>query len=122
MKQNSDNIIDSIKGKDHAELCRQVLAIGDTMDVLRAKWTVEILTAVVCGNEHFGEILTAIPSLSDKVLADRLRQMTDDRILNRCPLPSPHYSLTDHGRDLFAVVYRMADWGMQHRHLLIEGH
>lgn len=118
----SDNFIDKIKGKDHAELCREVLAIGDMMDVLRAKWTVEILTAIVCGNEHFGEILDAIPALSDKVLADRLRQLTADRIVSRCELPSPHYSLTEHGRDLFAVVYRMADWGLQHRRLLLGSH
>ena len=55
----------------------------------------------------------------DKVLAERLRHLTADRILNRCELPTPHYSLTEHGRDLYAVVYSMADWGMQHRRLML---
>lgn len=115
----TETIIDTISSKSHKELCQEVLAIGDTMDVLRAKWTVEILTAIVCGNQHFGEILQAIPALSDKVLAERLRQLTADRILNRCELPTSHYSLTEHGRDLYAVVYSMADWGMQHRRLML---
>ena len=53
----TETIIDTISNKSHKELCQEVLAIGDTMDVLRAKWTVEILTAIVCGNQHFGEIL-----------------------------------------------------------------
>ena len=67
-----DAIMGLVEGKDQQELCREVLAIGDTMDVLRGKWTVEVLTAIVCGNTHFKEILASIHGLSDKVLAERL--------------------------------------------------
>lgn len=115
----SDGIIGLVERKDHSELCREVLAIGDTMDVLRGKWTVEVLTAIVCGNVRFKDILAAIPNLSDKVLAERLRMMQEDRLIDRCELPAPHYSLTPHGRDLFAVVYRMSDWGLQHRSMML---
>ncbi len=115
----AEGVIDLVEGKDHGELCREVLAIGDTMDVLRGKWTVEVLTAIVCGNVRFKDILAAIPNLSDKVLAERLRMMQEDRLIDRCELPTPHYSLTPHGRDLFAVVYRMSDWGLQHRSMML---
>ena len=115
----SDGIIGLVEGKDHSELCREVLAIADTMDVLRGKWTVEVLTAIVCGNVRFKDILAAIPNLSDKVLAERLRMMQADCLIDRCELPTPHYSLTSHGRDLFAVVYRMSDWGLQHRRKML---
>ena len=111
----AEGVIDLVEGKDHGELCREVLAIGDTMDVLRGKWTVEVLTAIVCGKD----ILAAIPNLSDKVLAERLRMMQADCLIDRCELPTPHYSLTSHGRDLFAVVYRMSDWGLQHRSMML---
>ena len=60
-----------------------MLSIGDTMDVLRSKWIVEILTAILCGNTRFKDILTAIHGMSDKVLTERLRQMVDDLLIER---------------------------------------
>ena len=114
-----DAIIGLVEGKDQQELCREVLAIGDTMDVLRGKWTVEVLTAIVCGNTHFKEILASIHGLSDKVLAERMHTMQDDRLIARCEYPTPYYSLTNHGRDLFALVYRMSTWGLAHSYLML---
>ena len=46
MQDDIDNILGEIAPKDSQVLCREVLSIGDTMDVLRSKWTVEILTAI----------------------------------------------------------------------------
>ena len=46
MQDDIDNILGEIASKDSQVLCREVLPIGDTMDVLRSKWTVEILTAI----------------------------------------------------------------------------
>ena len=114
-----DHIISEMSAKDAKVLCREVMSITDTMDVLRGKWTVEVLTAIVCGNTHFKEILASIHGLSDKVLAERLRTMQDDRLIVRCEYPTPNYSLTNHGRDLFALVYRMSTWGLAHRRLML---
>ncbi len=117
--ETADEIRVLVEGKDQRELCREVLAIGDTMDVLRGKWTVEVLTAIVCGSTRFKEILASVHGLSDKVLAERLRAMQDDRLIARCEYPTPTYSLTDHGRALFALAYRMSTWGLQHRQLML---
>ena len=46
MQDDIDNILGEIASKDSQVLCREVLSIDDTMDVLRSKWTVEILTAI----------------------------------------------------------------------------
>ena len=37
-----DEIIKEVSAKDTHVLCREVMSITDTMDVLRAKWNVEI--------------------------------------------------------------------------------
>ena len=104
-------------------LCREVLSIGDTMDVLRSKWTVEILTAILCGNTRFKDILTAVHGLSDKVLTERLRQMVDDRLIEKYECrgypPRVEYRLTDHGKRLYVIVYRMTEWGTEHRRLML---
>lgn len=51
-----NEIISAVTAKDAHELCREVMSITDTMDVLRAKWNVEILTAILCGQTRFKDI------------------------------------------------------------------
>ncbi len=123
MQNDIENILNEIASKDSQVLCREVLSIGDTMDVLRSKWTVEILTAILCGNTRFKDILTAVHGLSDKVLTERLRQMADDRLIEKHECygypPRVEYSLTDHGKQLYVIVYRMTEWGMEHRRLML---
>ena len=123
MQNDIENILNEIASKDSQLLCREVLSIGDTMDVLRSKWTVEILTAILCGNTRFKDILTAVHGLSDKVLTERLRQMADDRLIEKHECygypPRVEYNLTDHGKQLYVIVYRMTEWGLEHRRLML---
>ncbi len=123
MQNDIENILNEIASKDSQVLCREVLSIGDTMDVLRSKWTVEILTAILCGNTRFKDILTAVHGLSDKVLTERLRQMANDRLIEKHECygypPRVEYNLTDHGKQLYVIVYRMTEWGMEHRRLML---
>ena len=123
MQNDIDDTLGEIAAKDSQVLCREVLSIGDTMDVLRSKWTVEILTAILCDNTRFKDILTAIHGMSDKVLTERLRQMVDDRLIERHECrgypPRVEYSLTDHGKRLYIIVYRMTEWGTEHRQLML---
>lgn len=124
MQNDIDDILGEMAAKDQQVLCREVLSIGDTMDVLRSKWTVEVLTAILCGNTRFKDILTAIHGLSDKVLTERLRQMVDDRLIEKHDCrgypPRVEYNLTDHGKRLYAIVYRMTEWGTEHRRLILN--
>lgn len=123
MQDDIDIILGEIASKDSQVLCREVLSIGDTMDVLRSKWTVEILTAILCGNTRFKDILTAVHGLSDKVLTERLRQMVDDRLIEKHECrgypPRVEYRLTEHGKRLYVIVYRMTEWGTEHRRLIL---
>ena len=124
MQNDIDDILGEIAAKDSQVLCREVLSIGDTMDVLRSKWIVEILTAILCGNTRFKDILTAIHGMSDQVLTERLRQMIDNRLIERheCRgyLPRVEYRLTDHGKRLYVIVYRMTEWGTEHRRIILN--
>ena len=53
MTEDIEKIISEVTAKDSHVLCREVMSITDTMDVLRSKWTVEVLTAIVFGNTRF---------------------------------------------------------------------
>ncbi len=91
MNDNLENMLSSIQQKDASVLCREVTSIGDTMDVLRAKWNVEILTAILCGQTWFKDILASAKGISEIVLSDWLKQLTDDAfgVTNTLPYPFP---------------------------------
>ena len=118
-----EKILGEVQGKDASVLCREVTSIGDTMDVLRAKWNVEILTAVLCGQTRFKDIMASVKGISEKVLADRLRQLTDDKLIEKQECygypPRVEYRLTEHGKRLYGIVYKMTEWGMEHRALML---
>ncbi len=123
MNDELENILNRIQQKDASVLCREVTSIGDTMDVLRSKWTVEVLTAILCGNTRFKDIQEAVHGVSEKVLTERLRQMQDDRLIERNECygypPRVEYLLTEHGKRLYAIVYQMTEWGQEHRRLML---
>ncbi len=118
-----DEIISEMTAKDTQVLCREVMSITDTMDVLRSKWTVEILTAILCQNTRFKDMMNALQGISEKVLTDRLRQMQEDRLIEKKECygypPRVEYSVTEHGKRLFVIVYKMTEWGMEHRRLML---
>lgn len=121
--EDIDLIISQVAEKDSKVLCREVLSITDTMDVLRSKWTVEILTAIICGNTRFKDILSSVKGISEKVLTDRLRQMQEDRLLEKHECygypPRVEYLVTEHGKRLFVIVYQMTEWGKEHCRLIL---
>lgn len=123
MNEDLEKTISIISTKDTQVLCREVRSINDTMDVLRSKWTVELLTAILCGNTRFKDMLSAIHGLSEKVLADRLRLMIQDKLIERQELygypPRVEYRLTEHGKQLYSVIYQMTEWGIRHRKLIL---
>ena len=118
-----DEIIKEVSAKDTHVLCREVMSITDTMDVLRAKWNVEILTAIICGQTRFKDILAVVKGISEKVLSDRLRQLADDKLIEKQEYygypPRVEYRLTEHGKRLYGIVYQMTEWGMEHRRLML---
>lgn len=123
MNNELENILSNIQQKEASVLCREVTSIGDTMDVLRAKWNVEILTAILCGQTRFKDMLTSVKNISEKVLADRLKQLADDKLIEKQECygypPRVEYRLTDHGKQLYGIVYQMTEWGVEHRRLML---
>lgn len=123
MNNELENILSNIQQKEASVLCREVTSIGDTMDVLRAKWNVEILTAILCGQTRFKDMLTSVKNISEKVLADRLKQLADDKLIEKQEYygypPRVEYRLTDHGKQLYGIVYQMTEWGVEHRRLML---
>ncbi|GHC49470.1 winged helix-turn-helix transcriptional regulator [Streptomyces flavofungini] len=90
-----------------------------TLAALRGRWTTLLVRELLAGDVYaYSELAAALPQLSDKVLAERLAQLTAAGVVRRTRTPgwppTVTYELTSHGRDLGPVLQALWDWGAQH--------
>ncbi|MFF8815810.1 winged helix-turn-helix transcriptional regulator [Streptomyces pactum] len=82
---------------------------------LRGRWTTLVVRELLRGDHSYSELAAALPRLSDKVLTDRLAQLTDAGVVRRTRTPgwppAVRYELTAHGRRLGPVLQALWDWG-----------
>ncbi|TDC12946.1 transcriptional regulator [Streptomyces sp. 8K308] len=88
------------------------------LDALRGRWTTLVVRELLAGPRTFSQLSAALPTLSDKVLADRLRHLTEAAVLDRDRVPGwpPRvcYRLTKRGRGLGPVLQALWDWGARY--------
>ncbi len=104
-------------------MCRkELLGIGCpvaiTQDVIRGKWKLVILYLLKEGVMRFSELQRALPSVRQSYLTQQLRELEQDRMINReifkvIP-PKVEYSLADMGVRFLKVMEVMQEWGMEY--------
>ncbi len=84
------------------------------VELVGRRWNGAILQAIFAGRHHYADIKAAIPGLSDTMLAQRLRELEAEGVLERRVLPtSPvgvEYHLTAKGRALAPVLDALVAW------------
>lgn len=88
------------------------------LEWLGNKWTLVVLVKISeDGPVRFNELYRNIPSVSEKVLSQVLKQLTADGIIRRELFPDVpprvEYSLTDLGRTLLPHIEALMDWGRE---------
>eukprot|EP01030_Chromulinospumella_sphaerica_P016740 gene16740-16556_t len=85
---------------------------------LGGKWKLIIVYWLAQSPHHFAALRQQMPSISQKVLTEQLRELIADDIVVReetGPAPAPViYALTDYGRALMPVVETVRGWGRGH--------
>ncbi len=76
------------------------------------RWTGAIVRSMLAGSVRFTEIRATIPELSDRLLAERLRELEAEGVAERRVFSARHieYHLTAKGRALAPVVDATATW------------
>ena len=87
----------------------------DIMYYLGGRWKFIILYTLVKSPKRFGQINSFIPSISNKVLTEQLRELEEDKIINREVLSdripvNVVYSLSEKGKGLIPVIEAMLTW------------
>ena len=83
-----------------------------------SKWKLIILYWLAESPKHFADLRRAMPSISQKLLTQQLRELVNDGIVQRHPqgeIPAPvEYSLTDYGRSVLPLLEDVRVWGRAH--------
>ncbi|WP_408638774.1 winged helix-turn-helix transcriptional regulator [Nocardia gipuzkoensis] len=102
---------------DH-DVCGMTVAI----DVVGGKWKMHLMWVLGTGPQRFGQIRRLLDGVSEKVLAENLRQLESSGVVHREVYPEVpprvEYSLTPLGKELAVALRPLEEWGDRHRHEL----
>jgi DNA-binding HxlR family transcriptional regulator len=94
----------------------QYCPIALAAEVFAQRWTPIIIRNLYLGCTHFGDILDGAPGLPRSVLAERLRGLERDGVIERTACGrSTLYALTDMGRELSDICLALGEWGARWR-------
>jgi len=96
-------------------------AVESTIKVIGGRWKVLILRELFAGTKRFNQLHRALHGITQKMLAQQLREMEEDGLVHRevylqVP-PKVEYSLTALGESLRPVIDAMHEWGLRFLHL-----
>jgi DNA-binding HxlR family transcriptional regulator len=108
---------------NHANHTRRPNPVGGcpltaALAAIGGKWKLIIVYWLAESPKHFAALRRLMPSISQKVLTEQLRELTSDGIVQRQPqgaIPAPvEYSLTGYGRTVLPLAEGVRLWGRSH--------
>jgi DNA-binding HxlR family transcriptional regulator len=86
-------------------------------ELLGKRWTGLIIRSLLDGPKRFKDISEIIPGMSDRMLAERFKELEHSGILTRHVYPDIpvriEYELTEKGKSLQPVMDEVQHWGDQ---------
>ncbi len=101
----------NMETKSSMEICPVTKAIG----IIGGKWKIIIICRLYEGKKRFGELKRSIPGITSKMLAQQLRELEQDRMIDRKAYsqvpPKVEYTLTAKGFTVKPIVMALYEWG-----------
>jgi DNA-binding HxlR family transcriptional regulator len=87
------------------------------LNKIGGKWKPLIIYAISKNCNRFSLLHRALPVISKQMLVNQLRELEDDKILERIIYaeipPRVEYKITKYGQSLMPVLQVMQDWGLK---------
>lgn len=84
------------------------------VELIGRRWSGAIISAMLGGDTRYHEIRESVPDISDRMLAERLRELEAEGVVVRHVFPTTpvriEYELTAKGRALQAAIVAIEDW------------
>ena len=92
-----------------------VCPVEATIKLIGGKYKAVILWHLMNNTLRYNELHKKMPKATDKMLAQQLRELERDGLINQTVYPvvppKTEYSLTDFGKSLAPILDAMCDWG-----------
>lgn len=89
--------------------------LNSAIELIRGRWKSPILFQIGKGDNHFSLLRKALPSISQKMLGEKLEELRRDELIYKVVLSekplSVKYDLTPKGQSLLIVLAQLNDWG-----------
>jgi DNA-binding HxlR family transcriptional regulator len=96
---------------DPARVCA---VYHQAIELIGKRWTGAILSILMRGPVRFHSLVSAVPGMSERLCADRLRELETAGLVSRRVLPGPpvgvEYTLTEAGQDLNEALGALGKW------------
>lgn len=91
--------------------------VNFTLDRIGGRWKPLIMWTLRNGSRRYSELRKGIPSITEKMLVQHLKQLEGDGLVTRkvVEVMPPHvtYELSRSGKELIPALDAMAKWGMK---------
>ena len=107
------------EGVDVASACETLSEpLARVMRMLGKRWTGVVLSTLMQGPVNFSDLKRGIPGISDRVLAERLVELGELRLVDRIVIQGPpvrvRYELTEHGAAMRPAIFELTRWAELH--------
>ena len=100
------------------------IGVEATLEVIGGKWKPIILCHLGNGPIRIGELKRQIPTITQKMLTQQLRELEQDQIINRIVYqqvpPKVEYELSEYGSSLNTILTSLCGWGEKHIEVMKE--
>jgi len=96
----------------------QFCGVAFALDLVGERWSLLIVRDLVLGPRRFKDLLDGLPGIATNLLAQRLKEMEANDLVERVTLPPPAastvYQLTAKGEALEPAIMTLGRWGAQY--------
>lgn len=103
----------------HADICPcdTECPLGKALGIIGGRWKLRILcTLYVDGTQRYNDLVKKTKGITNAMLSSSLKDLENDGIITRKQYeeipPRVEYSLTEHGRELWPILHRLAHWAV----------
>ena len=87
------------------------------IELIGRRWTGAIIFVLLRGRRRFSELRAGIPDVTDRMLAERLKELEQEGLVERCVVPDTpvrvEYARTASGAALATPVEALMSWAHQ---------
>lgn len=100
-----------MKKNKEKDLC----PVAEALKVISGKWRLRIIHEIGSRTRRFGELKRSIPEISEKMLIQELKALTQENILKRKAYPEipprVEYTLTSYGKGILPIIEEIKHFG-----------